>query len=138
MKWPLQSGRGALPAVSTKSPTNPGGGRWRKPEQSGGLEAALKVLGHKELAIRAGLEVSSQRAKEEAKKPVVQRRPFPDSVVAAAREKIAKLEEVLEVLEGTTGAEVDVSRLRAELAATRTSTPGDQPAPTQSRRLGCG
>ena len=100
--------------MSTKfPPTSQGGVRWRKPVPVRvSPEAALKVLGPEEQAIRAGLEVSLQRAQEEAKKPIVEQRSSrsPDSVVAAAREKVAKLEKVLVVLEGTSGAEVDAVR----------------------------
>ena len=55
------------------------------------LEAALKVLGPEEQAIRAGLKVSLQRAQEESKKLFVEQRSScsPDSV-EVAREKVAK------------------------------------------------
>ena len=79
-----------------------GGGSPTATSRVRSFEAVMKVLGPEEHAIRAGLEVSLQCAQEEAKKPTVEQRSSrsPDSVVAAAREKVAKLEKVLEVLEG--------------------------------------
>ena len=81
------------PQRNSHQPTK--GGRWRKPVFVGSsptarsLEAALKVLGPEEQAIRA--EVSLQRAQGESKKLFVEQRSScsPDSM-EAAREKVAK------------------------------------------------
>ena len=108
-----------------------GGGRWRKNPESGSptatnrvrtFQAALKVLGPDEQVMREGLEASLQRAKAEVQKPSTQQRisQTPDSVVAVPREKVAKLVKVMEVLQGSTGAEVDAIRIaldRARVAA---------------------
>ena len=40
----------------------------------------------------------------------------PESLVADAQEKVAKLERVMEVLQGTTGAEVDAIKLALDKA----------------------
>ena len=125
-KWPAATKKGQ------ETPSN-GGGRWRRSSQpeSGSsattsrvrsLEAALKVLGPEEHVVREGLEASLQRAKAEAQKPSGQQRisQTPESLVAAAREKVCKLERVMEVLQGTTGAEVDAIKTaldRARVAA---------------------
>ena len=86
------------------------------------FQAALKVLGPEEKAVREGLEASLKRAKAEAQMPSVQQRISlaPDFVVAAAREKVDKLERVMEFLQGTTGEEVDAIKIaldRARVAA---------------------
>ena len=107
-----------------------GGGRWRKNPESGSptatnrvrtFQAALKVLGPDEQVVREGLEASLHRAKAEVQKPTTQQRisQTPDSV-AVAREKVAKLEKVMEVFQGSTGVEVDAIRIaldRARVAA---------------------
>ena len=86
------------------------------------FQAALKILGPEEKAVREGLDASLQRAIAEAQKPSVQQRISltPDFVVAAACEKVAKLERVMGVLQGTTGEEVDAIKIaldRARVAA---------------------
>ena len=94
----------------------------QRPRTGCTFQVALKVLGPDEQVMREGLEASLLRAKAEVQKPSTQQRisQTPDSVVAVAREKVAKLEKVMEVLQGSTGAEVDAIGIaldRARVAA---------------------
>ena len=126
VQWPLAQKN---PPKAEPNNLSGGGRRWRKKPESGSpadsrvrsLEAALKVLGPEDQVVREGLEASLQRATA-AQRPSGQQRisQTPDSIVAVAREKVAKLEKVMEVLQGTSGAEVDAVRTaldRARVAA---------------------
>ena len=104
-----------------------GGGRWRKIPGSGSptatnrvrsFQAALKVLGLEEKAVREGLEASLQRAKAEAQKPSVRQRISltPDFVVASCSRESCQVGESLEFLQGTPGEEVDAIKIASDRA----------------------
>ena len=102
-----------------------GGGRWRKNPESGSptatnrvhiSQAALKVLGPDARGAR-GIVATCQVQKPSTQQRISQ---TPDSVIVVACEKVAKLEKVVEVLQGSIGAEVDAIRIaldRTRIAA---------------------
>ena len=108
--WPTRTKPQPVAATPTQGRWKRTNGGDRSPAKVRSLEAALAALGPEDCATKNELETALKRAKEQ---PSLQVRTDPDTKIAAARERVSRLEKAITALGDFDG--VEVENLKAAL-----------------------